>query len=436
MASDFSHQPQIEWTARRILLAILTILGVVIAFALFYRFYMIVFLFFIAFSLKVAFDPVVLWLQRHGIRREFSLLILYTVLAALALLLLWTVVPPLVEQARTVVEQLPLLYATVRSTLSTQPVGLVRGIGLVLPAELSLPDLMLLAPQDLDEPESTPGTMALTTIQAAFAFVSVFVMAYFWTLEGELILRRLLLRAPAARREEMRLLIAEVQGKINGYFRGQLVLCSSIGVASTALFFLIGLPNAFLLGLLMGIFEAVPVIGPVLGAIPAMLMTASSAPEKLPWVLGAVIALQVAESNLLVPRVMDKAVGVNAIVSMLAITAFGALFGFAGALLAVPLAAVLQIIVARLVFEPSVNSLVGVRSLTQDPSRHRLASRRLARHRLARLQMQSQELAQDARKLARTYDERHDLKSELLIDEVETIANRLDAYLAGQENRV
>lgn len=425
MASDPPSHAQIEWTARRILLAILTILGVVVAFALFYRFYMVVFLFFIAFSLKVAFDPTVLWLQRHGMRREFSLIILYTLLAALALLLVWMVVPPLVEQARTVAGQLPPLYASIRTTLSAQPVGLVRGIGLVLPTELSLPDLMLLAPQDPEAPGSNPGAMALTTIHAAFVFVSVFVMAYFWTLEGELILRRLLLRAPVARREEIRLLVAEVQGKINGYFRGQLVLCSSLGIASTVVFFLIGLPNAFLLGLLMGVFEAVPVVGPVLGAIPALLMTASLAPDKLPWVLGAVIALQVAESNLLVPRVMDKAVGVNAIVSMLAIAAFGALFGFAGALLAVPLAAVLQILFARLVLDASVSGQATAGAFTQQPSRHRLA----------RLQMQTQELAQDARKLARTYDERHDLKSELLIDEVETIANRLDGYLAGQESR-
>jgi nucleotide-binding universal stress UspA family protein len=143
------------------------------------------------------------------------------------------------------------------------------------------------------------------------------------------------------------------------------------------------------------------------------------------WVLGTVIALQVAESNLLVPRVMDKAVGVNAVVSMLAIAAFGALFGFAGALLAVPLAAVLQILFTRLVLDPSVSKQAVTMSALEMPA--------APRHHQARLQMQSQELAQDARKLARTYSERHDLEGELLIDEIEILANRLDAYLAGQE---
>lgn len=419
MAANLPRPPQREWTVRNILLAILTILGVVIIFALFYRFYMVVFLFFIAFSLKVAFDPTVAWLQRWGLRREIGLLILYTLLAVLAALLIWLIAPPLLDQTRIVAGQLPALYSSVRSGLIAQPVGLVRGVGLVLPAEPSLPALMLLAPQDPAAPVS-PWAMPLTALQAIFAFVSVFVMAYFWTLEGEVILRRLLLRIPAARRDEIRTLIAEIQGKINGYFRGQIVLCSSLGIVSAVAFFLIGVPNPLLLGLLMGIFEAVPVVGPLLGAIPALLMTASAAPDKIVWVLGAVIALQVAESNLLVPRVMDKAVGVNAVVSMLAIAAFGALFGFAGALLAVPLAAVLQILFTRLVLDPSVS-----RPAVKTPA--------APRHYQARLQLQSQELAQDARKLARTYGERHDLQGELLIDEIEILANRLDAYLAGQE---
>jgi predicted PurR-regulated permease PerM len=416
----------VAWTARRILLAILTILGVAALFVLLYRFYMVVFLFFIAFSLKVAFDPAISWLQRRGVRRQVSMIVLYTLLASALMLLVWIVVPPLVEQSRTVAGQLPALYSEVRSTLITQPVGLVRGLGRVLPAELSLPQLAALAASGEAAAESDPWAMPLTAVGIAFAFVSVFVMAYFWTLEDDLIIRRFLLRAPAGRRAEIRTMIADVQGKIDGYFRGQIILCGSIGVLSAVAFFAIGVPNALLLALLMAIFEAVPVVGPVLGAIPAVLMAASTAPDKVPWVIGAVIVIQVAESNLLVPKVMDKAVGVNAIVSMLAIAAFGALFGVAGALLAVPLAAVLQILLTRLLFEaPTSGRSAALAGSSSQPQRHRLAL----------LQLQTQDLAQDARKLARISDEQHDRKTELLIDELETIANRLDTYLANQEYR-
>ena len=426
MSSDLSSPSPGTWTARRILLATLTVLGVVALFALLYRFYMVVFLFFIAFSLKVAFDPAIGWLKRRGVRREVSMVFIYTLLAMALLLLVWMIAPPLVEQTRIAAGQLPDLYTATRNNLLTQPVGLVRGVGMVLPQELSLPQLAALAPADNPDAEGDLWTAPVTLVQVLFAFVSVFVMAYFWTLEGEMITRRLLLRVAAARRAEIRILIEEIQAKINGYFRGQLLLCSSIGIVSTAAFFVIGLPNALLLGLIMAIFEAVPVVGPVLGAVPAVLMAASVAPDKVPWVIGAVIVIQVAESNLLVPRVMDKAVGVNAIVSLLAIAAFGALFGFAGALLAVPLAAVLQILFSRLFFDSARD---------RRPVTQRVALAQPERHRWALLQFHAQELAQDARKYARTFDVLHDNKTELMVDEVEALAQRLDYYLANQESQ-
>ena len=132
-----------------------------------------------------------------------------------------------------------------------------------------------------------------------------------------------------------------------------------------------------------------------------------------------------AEINLFVPRVMDRAVGVNAIVSLLAIAAFGALFGFAGALLAVPLAAVLQILFARLVFEPSQSE--AQETMATD-------SAEAMRGRWALLQFQTQELARDVRKLCRTDEKPPDPATITVLDEMESIAVHLNHYLANQEN--
>jgi predicted PurR-regulated permease PerM len=419
--------PPQPWSARRVLLATLTILGVVIAFALLYRFYMVVFLFFIAFSLKVAFEPAVNWLERRGLRREVSLIFLYSMLAFVLLTLVWTLLPPLIEQARITAGQLPDLYRTTRLLLVNQPIGLVRGVGQVMPAEFSLPQLAVFTMEANPAQPIEPWVAPLTLVQIGFAFVSVFVMAYYWTIESELIIRRLLLQVSATRREAMRTLITEVQGKISGYFRGQLILCGAIGLLSTIAFFAIGLPNALVLGLLMALFEAVPIAGPILGAFPAILMAASTAPEKTPWVIGAIVVIQVAESNLLVPRVMDRAVGVNAIVSLLAIAAFGALFGFAGALLAVPLAAVLQILFTRLLFEPSENEAQKMTAATN--------SAETLRGRWALLQFQTQELTRDIRKLAHADQERADPTMVVVLDEIEAIAVRLNRQLANQEKQ-
>ncbi len=411
-------------TGRRILLGTLVILGVIAAFALLYRFYMVVFLFFIAFALAVIFEPVATWLQRRGIRREIGLLLIYTLLAVALALLLASVIPVLVEQARSLLEQFPALYASLLESLRTQPVGLLRGIARVMPAEISLPDLALLLQPGDDAQDASPLLSLGAALRILFAVVAVFLLAYFWTLEGDRVVRHAVLRVPPERRRAVRTTIAEIQGKINGYFRGQLILCGTIGLLSGLAYFAIGVPNALLLGALMAIFEAVPVVGPILGAIPAVLMAASVAPDKVLWVVGAIVVIQVAESNLLVPRIMDKAVGVNAVVSLLAITAFGALFGFAGALLAVPLAAVLQILTTRLLFEPTIEA--------KPPAPEAATGHR---DRWAVWQRQAQELAIDARKLARTDSAPLDSGDEIALDLVETMAREIDLYITQQERR-
>ena len=411
-------------TGRRILLGTLVVLGVVAAFALLYRFYMVVFLFFIAFALAVIFEPVAAWLQRRGIRREIGILLIYTLLAVGLAMLLASVIPVLVEQARSLLEQFPALYATLLENLRTQPIGLLRGVARVMPAEISLPDLALLLQPGEGEPDASPLLSLGAALRILFAVIAVFLLAYFWTLEGDRVVRHAVLRVPPERRSAVRATIAEIQGKINGYFRGQLILCGTIGLLSGVAYFAIGVPNALLLGALMAIFEAVPVVGPILGAIPAVLMAASVAPDKVLWVVGAIVVIQVAESNLLVPRIMDRAVGVNAVVSLLAITAFGALFGFAGALLAVPLAAVLQILTTRLLFEPTIEA--------KPPAPEAATGQR---DRWAVWQRQAQELAIDARKLARTDSAPLDSGDEMALDLVETLAHQLDLYIAQQERR-
>jgi hypothetical protein len=237
------------------------------------------------------------------------------------------------------------------------------------------------------------------------------------------------MRVSLARREQVRELIAEMEGKIGGYFRGQAILCVIIGVLSTLAFFVLGIPYALVLGLLMGLFEALPVIGPTLGAIPAVIITLAVAPDKAVLVVGVLVAIQVLENNLLVPRVMDESVGVNAIVSILAITAFGILFGLGGAILAIPLAAILQIFIKRLLFDlPMPEEVVAAPAQAAGAAN---------RSQYTVLRLEAQALAQDVRKNVRSTDENDspDAESEAAEDLIEAIAQDIDSLLLQMEAR-
>ena len=176
-----------------------------------------------------------------------------------------------------------------------------------------------------------------------------------------------------------------IETKVSAYIAGQGVLMLAVGGMALAAYTAIGLPYVLVLALVAGLMEAVPLVGPLLGAIPAGLVALSLGPDKLVWVIVATLIIQQLENSLLVPRVMRKAVGVNPFVSLLAIFAFSSLLGVPGALMAIPTAAIIQLLLDRYVFRPGALE-------TEVPTGRGLAGR---------LRYEAQDLAQDLRKQAR-----------------------------------
>lgn len=250
-----------------------------------------------------------------------------------------------------------------------------------------------------------------------FIFIVVLVLAYYWTIDGPRIIQSFLLLVPQEKREKIGELISAIEDRVGRYLIGQAVLCLVIGVLALIAYLIIGLPNAFVLALVAGLLEAVPIIGPLLGAVPAAIVALSIAPDKLIWVIVATIVIQQLENSLLVPRVMSKAVGVNPFVTLLALFAFSSFFGIAGALMAIPLAATIQLILNHFVFHPTVTE--------PDVS--------TGRDHVSRLRYEAQELAQDLRKQTRVRKRGTDLgikQIDQVMDEIETITTDLDALLA------
>ncbi|MEZ4732793.1 MAG: AI-2E family transporter [Caldilineaceae bacterium] len=416
------------WTFRQIVMATVTAVGVGLAFLLLYRFYMVVFIFFAALSLQVAIKPLVDSLYKWGIHYSYGILLVYTILFAGMVLLLWLMAPLLVTQTVTVVTELPEYYAALRTYLLTSRSTLLHLLAEQLPVQLSLSAATAsAATASAGEEAVDPISPVLGVLgsfgRIFFVLTAILALAFSWTLEGERVIRRLLLRVPQEQRAEVRTLIAEMEGKIGDYFRGQAILCVIVGVMSVLAFLVLGIPNALVLGGMMGIFEAIPVIGPTLGAIPAVLLTLAVAPGKTIWVIVALVGIQVLENNLLVPRIMDESVGVNAIVSILAIAAFGLLFGLGGAILAIPLAAILQILINRFLFAlpaPEEGNSTGIAPSPVMTPPH-------SRGHIGKLRLQAQELAQDIRKQARSEELLTNHQSGEINEEAEQIEDLIEA---------
>src|SRR5262249_31078666 len=129
--------------------------------------------------------------------------------------------------------------------------------------------------------------------------------------------------------------------------RGQSLVCLIIGLLAFVIYRLLGLPHAGIVGLVYAIGEAIPVVGPIIGTTVAAMVAASVGPSLVLGVVIAAVFLQLFENSVLIRGLMVGAVGTNPRVTLLAITGFASVLGVAGAVLAIPLAAIVQLLLSR-----------------------------------------------------------------------------------------
>jgi len=409
--------PLETWTFRRVVWATLVLVFVALGFWLIYRFYQVVFILFIAIVVGTVIRPVVAWLHRRGLPRIAGVILIYFLLLALVISFALLIFPLILEQGTTIAAAVPGYYQSLREWMVNFPNQLIVKLSQFLPATLpKLVPLQQTGPQTLASAGQALDYVS-TTAKVFFITIVFLILAFYWTLDGPRNIQSLLLLVTQDRRESVRELILAMETKVSSFIGGQGILCLVIGILALIAYLLIGLPNALVLALIAGVMEAVPMIGPLLGAVAAGLVALSIAPVKLVWVILATVVIQQLENTLLVPRVMRKAVGVNPFVTLLALFAFSSLFGLAGALMAIPMAAIIQILLDRFVFHPAA----------MDPEVS--AGRDLA----SRLRYDAQDLAQDLRKQARLKKGGSDQlikQIDQVMDEIEAITTDLDLLLA------
>ncbi len=385
-------------TARQVVLATMIVLAIAAGFWMLWRFRFVALAVIAAIFLHVGMKPAVEALHKRGMRRAFGVALVYGVLVLVLAAFLLLLAPMLSAQAARLAEQLPEYYRIIRNGMLVSDIDLLTRFGRLLPPAGDSAALQAIIAQTVRGRGSTSASPVIWADQAGealFFVVAMLAMAFYWTMDRDLVTYQLVLRLPVARRQPVRDLISELETKIGSFIRGQLILCTVIGLLSLIAYLLIGLPYAFALAVVAFFFEAIPMVGPALTAVVSGLVAASVGPEALLWTLAAGFVIQAAENNFIVPRVMDKAVGVNPVVTLLAISAFALMLGFIGALLAIPLAAMIQVFLDRYLFNAEADSEAfgndGVEVST-------------GRARVDVLRAEAAELVQDVRKQMRSSD--------------------------------
>jgi predicted PurR-regulated permease PerM len=190
--------------------------------------------------------------------------------------------------------------------------------------------------------------VATSVLGLLFTVVTVLIVAFYWMTEKAIIKRVMLGIVPIAKRDRAHAIWDEIESKIGGWTRGQLILMASIGVISGIAYRILDLPFWLPLAIFAGITELIPFIGPFLGGGVAVIVALSDSWQKALIVVIFVLILQQIEGAILVPRVMRNAVGLTPLTVILAVLVGGVLLGPLGSILAIPISAAVQVLLQEL----------------------------------------------------------------------------------------
>lgn len=293
----------------------------------------ILILFFISYILMAALKPYVHFLTRLKIHRTVSIAILY--LCALAVIVLLVV--PLI----------PFFTAQISSLVVSFPKYL-DGILKALRLNIASSQLETFVSSQFGAISSNAFAVTGAVLGSVFSLFLVFVVSFYLMLDEQRLRHELSVLFPKNQRPKVLDIVSQIEDKLGAWFRGQLVLCFTIGLFTWIALSLISFPFALPLALLAGLLEIVPTIGPILAAVPAVIVALSVSPGLTLIIILMYIVIQTLENNILVPKVMQKAVGLNPVAIILAISIGAQLLGVLGALLSIPFVSMIIIIVKNL----------------------------------------------------------------------------------------
>jgi predicted PurR-regulated permease PerM len=300
---------------------------------------------FVAVILAAGLQPIVAWLRaKLHIGRGASILLVYGFFLASVVGLAFVVVPSAIGQAGETLAALPPFFDNVRNWAKTlEPAVVGRAVtSLVDTAARSMPRT------DIAPESDEILAVGITIAGAIMSVLTLLTVVYFWLTEHARLQRYALAFVPTHRRANVRDVWNQAETRLGRWVRGELILMTTIGVGTGVAYTLLGVPSALLLGLISALCEAIPIIGPLLGAIPAVLVAATVSPQLALVVACVYVVLQLIEGNILVPIVMRNTVGISPFLILFSVLAGAAAGGFVGALLAVPIAATIEVVIEGL----------------------------------------------------------------------------------------
>lgn len=286
----------------------------------------IILLLFVSFILMSSLVPIIEKLEKQQIPRVLAIIIVYIICLSFIGIIGTILVPPLISETIRLVSLLPSLITPIYPANSVSFETLLQQ---VLPVGTGVVKF------SLGVFSNFLSTITLLVITFYFLLERINLKQYLTSFMGE------------NRGNKIHDIVWEIEGKLGAWVRGELALMTVIGCMTFIGLTILKIDYALPLAIFAGILELVPIIGPIISAVPAVLVALSVSPSLALAVVILYTLVQQLENNLIVPSIMKKAVGIPPLVTIIALMIGGRLAGIGGALLSVPIVLVVQVLLTK-----------------------------------------------------------------------------------------
>jgi predicted PurR-regulated permease PerM len=309
-------------------------------------------LIYISALIAMGFSPLVRGIERHRdkhgrtrVPRVVAIFVIYLTIIGIIVLLGLMVVPALIGQARELWAGLPRQFDEVQNFLIRYRLTTRR---------VTLQEAVQNAPAGSGGNAIGTVLVAISgVIGGVFGIITILILSFYLLIEAESLSNYLIRFVPTARQDRVATAAREAVKKVSAWLRAQLVLAGVMGVFAAVGLGLMGAPYFYVVALVAAIGETIPIVGPIIGGITAVGVALTSS-TKLAITVGIYfLILHQLEANILVPKIMERRVGVSPVTVIVALLIGGSLWGVLGAILAIPTAAILAVILDE--FVPAQN---------------------------------------------------------------------------------
>lgn len=329
---------------RRLIQTVLTVAGVGILLTVLWAAREALMLIYVSALIAMGLSPLVNWLERprvdsgrRGVPRWLAILAIYAVLVAVLVVTGLMVIPPLVAQAES-------LWATLPAEFNKLQAYLIRYR--LMTHRVTLEEAVQNAPSGSGGNAVGTVLVAISSlIGGVFGLITILILTFYLLIEASTMIEYLVRFIPVGRRGDVAMAAREAVRKVSAWLRAQFVLAGVMGAFSAIGLGLMGVPYFYVIALVAAIGETIPIVGPVIGGVTAVAVAITVSPKLALMVGSYFLILHQLEANILVPKIMERSVGVSPVAVLVALLIGGALWGLVGAILAIPTAAILSVII-------------------------------------------------------------------------------------------